>query len=280
MSRISCLVSAYNADKYLNGRLQNLLCEQTETDIEVLVLNPNSPGLDGVIAQSWTQKDSRVKYIELAERNNYGEAWILMWQQAQSPWVINCNADDKISPEYLKVVCDMLESAPSNIGFAYTDTVVVGVDGRHKGYADRPPFDAEAMKTHCLTGPSVVWLNTPEFRSKLDWNLMLTRAKEHHSAYDYWQFLYFLSLGYQGLSIRDRRALCYYLQRPDSIENSVYGIEPTYESVASIVEFFPEVLQPGGRLHKEHPEFSDFSKLPPKEEWCDLRRRGKKWSAT
>lgn len=274
MSRISCLVSAYNADKYLNGRLQNLLCEQTETDIEVLVLVPNSPGLDDAIAQSWAQRDARIKHISLPERNKYGEAWLLMWQQAKSPWVLNANADDRISNEYLKVLCDRLESAPPNIGFAYTDTVVIGEDGRQEGFADRPPFDAEAMKTHCLTGPSVAWLNTPEFKAKLDWSLMFKRAKEHHSAYDYWQFLYMLSLGYHGLSIRDRRALCYYLRRSNSIENSCYGGLSTYQSLCAIAEFFPHVFD--GPLKREN-EFRNFPIVPKKDLWVDLRIRNKSW---
>jgi glycosyltransferase involved in cell wall biosynthesis len=279
MPRISCLVSAYNADKYLNGRLQNLLCEQTERDIEVIVLNPNSPGLDGVIAQSWAQKDNRVKYIELPERNNYGEAWTLMWKMAQSNLVVNTNADDRLSSDCLKIMCDRMESALPNIGFAYTDMVVIDTNGRQRGYADRPPFDAEAMKSHCLCGPSVVWINTPEIRAKIDWDKLSQRGKEYVSAWDYYLWLYLMSLGYQGLSLRDKRSLVYYLQRPDSIEHQNYGNISTWESLASISEFFPHVFIPGGRLHKEHPEFASFANLPDKELWCSLRKRGKKWNS-
>lgn len=277
MPKISFLVSTYNGDKYLNQRLHNLLNEQLEKDIEVIVLNPASPGKDELIVKSWLEKDLRLKYIQLSYRNNYGEAWLDMWRQASGNYVCNANVDDRLSENFTTAVFNRFADSTAEIAFIYTDMVVLNPFGQIVGRAHRPDFNFDDMTRNCLTGPAVTWLNSPPFKRLLDWRLMYERARQHVSAFDYWLFLYFCKLGYKGVSLQDPSAFVYYLQRPDSIEHQNYGKGSTYESLASISEFFPHNLQPGGRLYKDHKEFADFNNLPPKEEWVTKRLAGKSW---
>ncbi len=274
--RISYLVSTYDSGQFLNGRLQNLLRDQTIKDIEVIIVNPNSPGIDGVVSRDWAKKDSRIHYIELPFREKYGSSWIRAWEIAQGEFVCNANADDRIHPEFTQRVYDYFKKSRSlndQVVFCYTDLRVVREsDGQIVGVSNKRVFDFDAFTTACYAGPAVTWLNSQELRNKLDWDLMRDRADQHHSAFDYWLWLYFMSQGLRGVVLAEN--LVHYLQRPDSIENQCYGGASTYESLASISEFFPHHFQ--GRLKKDKA-FADFKNLPPKDEWVACRKAGKKW---
>lgn len=276
MPKISYLVSSYNGHNYLNNKLHNLLADQSEKDIEVIVLNPASPGADKVIAEAWVEKDKRTKYIELDRRNTYGEAWLDMWRMASSPIVCNSNVDDLLSPSFTSIMYNKLTNATPYgcIAFAYSDMIVMNTAGQVVGKAGRPPFNREQMSYECCAGPAVAWLNSDFFRNEIDWNLMYQRAKSYISAFDYWLWLYFMSFGYNGLSLQDPNAIVYYLQRPDSIEHQNYGGGSTYESLASIAEFFPHHFS--GRL-KMFKEFGNFPNLPKKESWVADRLASKPW---
>jgi glycosyltransferase involved in cell wall biosynthesis len=276
MPKISYLISSYNGHPYLHGKLHNLLEEQSEKDIEAIVLNPASPGADKAIAEAWVAKDKRTKYIELAARNNYGEAWLDMWRMASSPIVCNSNVDDRLSPSFTAIMYDRLINAlPFRTkGFAYSDMVVMNTANQLIGRANRPSFNREQMSYECQAGPAVAWLNTDDFRKEVKWDLMYKRAKRYVSAFDYWLWLYFISLGFSGLSLQDPNAIVYYLQRPDSIEHQNYGGVSTYESLCSIAEFFPHHFK--SRLQM-FDEFSNFPMVPERQSWVESRLANRKW---
>ncbi len=279
MPKISYLVSTYDDAQFLHRRLINLLDEQTEKDVEVLICNPNSPGLDGVIAEQWADRDDRVKYFPLDERNNYGEAWILLWEHATGTFVCNANADDLVDAIFTTQMYDFLYaktyhffSHPKELAFCYPWMRVVNEQGHLVARGQRPPFDRHTMSYECHAGPCVTWLNDEGFREDVDWDLMRQRAKEHVSAFDYWLWLYFMSLGFNGICLPE--TLMTYVQRPTSVEHQNYGTVSTYESLASISEFFPHHFK--NKLRR-HEEFADFNNLPDKERWVALRKEGKPW---
>jgi glycosyltransferase involved in cell wall biosynthesis len=278
MPKISYLVSTYDSGQYLSEHLHNLLETQTDPDLEVVIVNPDSPGTDGVIAESWAERDNRVNYIFHPEREWYGESWLRAWKAAKGKFVCNSNTDDYHAPRFNEVMykhmavgTSKMQVANNEIAFGYAGIQVIDPQRRVLGQGIRPLFDFEKMTYECGAGPQVCWRNDEEFRGKVDWDLMATRASEYRSAFDYWLWLYFMSLGYHGLSVQEM--LTVYTQRPDSIENSNKHAN-NWETYASISEFFPHHMS--GQL-KHAREFGDFTQLPPREEWVSAMQAGKKW---
>lgn len=277
MPKISYLVSSYDSGQFLDRHLRNLLEEQTEKDLEVVIVVPNSPGTDAAIAAKWAGQDNRVNFIDHPVREPYGSSWLRAWQAAKSPYVCNSNADDFHGPHFTAIFDRVARETPpeKNVAFWYAGIVVIDEETMQvRGAGQRPPFNRERFSYECDGGPQVCWRNDELFKSKLDWDLMWRRSAEHMSAFDYWLWLYFMSLGFDGQSIPE--CLTYYTQRKFSIENRNKG-QNTYEALASISEFFPHNFNPGGIRYKDHPEFGDFSNLPPKDEWVKVRNEGKKW---
>jgi glycosyltransferase involved in cell wall biosynthesis len=277
LPKISYLVSTYDAGSYLDTHLADLLERQTNPDFEIIVVNPDSPGTDGHIAQKWAAIDGRVQYIYWPQREPYGASWLRAWRCAKGEFVMNSNADDLHDPRTTELVYTHMKLATGlmnsglKIGFGYGGMTVIDTNRRVIGRGLKPKFDFELMSRECWAGPQVTWRNDRGFRDDLDWDLLDTRAAQYTSAFDYWLWLYFMSKGYHGYVIPE--LITIYLQRPDSIENSNKW-RNNWETYAAISEFFGHNFD--GHL-KHAREFRDFSSLPPRDEWVACMQAGKKW---
>lgn len=275
MPKISYLVSTYDAGHFLDRHLYDLLERQTDPDFEIVIVNPNSPGTDDAIARKWEASDPRVRYIYYEQREWYGESWLRAWKAAKAPLVCNSNTDDFHYPRFTEVMTSEFNkhniSLLGKLGFAYSGIDVMEEGGKRVAAGIKPPFDREVMSRECWGGPQVVWRNDEAFRKSLNWELMTVRASEYRSAFDYWLWLYFMSEGYEGLSVQE--ILTLYVQRPGSIENSNKWAN-NYETYSSISEFYPHNFL----NHLKHAkEFIEFDDRPNREEWIACMQTGKKW---
>lgn len=273
--KISYLVSTYDAGHFLDRHLYDLTERQTDPNFEIVIVNPASPGTDDAIAKKWAAQDDRIKYIYYEQREWYGASWLRAWKAASAPLVCNSNTDDLHYPRFTEVMTSSFERANAallgKLGFAYSGIHVVDEAGKMVAAGIKPPFDREVMSRECWAGPQVVWRNDPEFFNSLNWELMEARAAEYRSAFDYWLWLYFMCLGYDGLSVQD--ILTVYVQRPGSIENSNKWAN-NYETYSAISEFYPHNFL----NHLKHAkEFIDFDNRPNREEWIACMQAGKKW---
>lgn len=277
MSKLSYLVSTYDSGHYLDRHIADLLEKQTDGDFEIVVMNPASPGTDEIIAEKWANADSRVKYLCWPQREWYGTSWLRAWQEAKGDFVINSNTDDYHAPESTAEFHKHMSLATSGmhagrkLGFGYAGIHVINDNGNPIGGGIKPPFDFELMSRECWAGPQVCWRNDAAFKNSLDWDLMFKRSTEYRSAFDYWLWLYFMSLGYHGYVIP--KVLTIYTQRPGSIENSNKALN-NWETYSAISEFFGHNFD--GHL-KHAIEFRDFGNRPPKDEWTATINAGKKW---
>lgn len=270
MYKISFLVSAYKSERFMDRRLRNLLSEQSDRESEVIVIDSNSPENEQAIVEKWQGLfPDRLRYIRQSERTPYGVSWIEGWKIARGKFVCNANTDDFCRPNFTSTVFDNFSK--SNSAFCYTGIHVINELGETLGGGLREPFNRELMSRECHAGPCVAWQNSKEFIDSLNWSLMERRAWEYMSAFDYWLWLMFLSLGHDGLAIPD--ILTIYTQRPGSIENSNKG-RNNWETYAAISEFFPKHFQPGGRLYEEASEFADFGNLPEVDDWVAQKQKG------
>jgi len=275
--KLSYIVATYNCPHWLDLHLANLIEGQTDRDFEVLVVHHESPNYDREVGEKWAAIDDRVRNLDDKDYGCYAPAWIHGWKHAKGDFVVNSNTDDFHHPDFTSEFHKHMTLAtkgvlsPYPIAFGYAGMQVVREDGRMVGAGLKPAFDFELMTRECWGGPQVCWRNDDDFRQTVDWDLMLDRAKSYHSAYDYWLWLYFLSLGYHGYVIQ--KILTIYTQRDGSVENANKW-QNNWETYASISEFFGHNFD--GHL-KHAREFRDFHTLPPKDKWVETMQAGKKW---
>ncbi len=270
--KLSYLVSTYDSGRYLDRHIDNIINGQTDPDFEVIIVNPNSPGTDDIIARKWLAIDDRVRYFYKPKREPYSVSWLRAWRHAKGDFVINSNTDDLHDASTTQIVHRHMRYITSpmhidqKIAFAYGGMTVINENDQIVGRGLKPPFNFELMSRECWAGPQVIWRNDQEFRHRVDWKLMVKRARQYHSAFDYWLWLYFMSLGFHGYSIQEM--ITVYTQRSDSLENKDKW-QNNWETYSAISEFFPYHFD-GELSHAK--EFRDFKNRPLREEWvCNMK---------
>ncbi|MDT2429004.1 glycosyltransferase family 2 protein [Enterococcus avium] len=113
MCKISVIVPVYNVEEYLENCLESI-SNQTETDIEIIVVDDGSPDKSGEIAESYRLKDNRVRVIHqdnggLSAARNSG------LDVMKGKYVCFIDSDDWIEPDYLELLLTGIERYHSNI---------------------------------------------------------------------------------------------------------------------------------------------------------------------
>lgn len=124
--RVSVIVAAYNADKYLCRALDSLVA-QTFTDYEVIVVDDGSTDQTGTIAEKYPVCNPRFRVIH---KSNGGVASARQagLDSATGEYIIHVDADDWVDPEMLEemvhfadangsdvLICDIMTIMPNGI---------------------------------------------------------------------------------------------------------------------------------------------------------------------
>ena len=107
--KISVIVAAYNAEKYIRRCLDSILA-QTMPDFEVIVVNDGSTDGTPAILEEYASQDSRIKVLH-KENGGVASARQAGMDAARGEYSIHIDSDDWIDPEMLG---EMIESAETN----------------------------------------------------------------------------------------------------------------------------------------------------------------------
>ena len=97
---VSAIVSAFNSEKYIFGRLQNLI-DQTlyqKKQLEIIVVDSCSPQNEGQYVKDLMRQFKHIVYVRIAERVSVYGAWNLGFRLANGKYIINANTDDHFLP--------------------------------------------------------------------------------------------------------------------------------------------------------------------------------------
>ena len=124
--RVSILVAAYNAEKYISQTIESVL-NQTFSAWELIVCDDGSVDATASIVQKYAKQDSRIRLIS---QPNAGGAAARNTAYASSTgeYVVLLDADDMILPEKLQIQTFILDQNPE-AGLVYGDTWFCDQDG-------------------------------------------------------------------------------------------------------------------------------------------------------
>lgn len=107
--KISVIIPAYNIALWL-GRCLDSVLAQTLADLEVIVVNDGSNDDTAAIADSYAQKDSRVRVIH-KENGGVTSARLRGLAEAKGEWIGFVDGDDYIEPDmYARLLENAMES--------------------------------------------------------------------------------------------------------------------------------------------------------------------------
>lgn len=96
---ISVIIPVYNTEHWLNGCIRSVL-DSSFQDFELLLIDDGSTDRSPSICKTYSQKDSRVRYIP-QEHRGVSAARNEGIRQSRGQWLVFVDSDDRISPDFL-----------------------------------------------------------------------------------------------------------------------------------------------------------------------------------
>lgn len=113
MKKVSVIVPAYNAEKYIEACLDSI-CEQTYPVLEILVVDDGSKDLTASIIRSCAEQDARIiPYYNENHGVSYSRNFGL--EHCTGEYVTFVDADDLVAPDFIAQMIHDLEEADADI---------------------------------------------------------------------------------------------------------------------------------------------------------------------
>ncbi len=129
MKKVSAVVSTYNSEKFIYGRLINLT-EQTlykKKDLEIIVIDSNSKENEKDIVEKFKIKYPDIIYIRTGKRETLYQALNRGIKKTNSKYFINANADDRFRHDALEILADNLDK-DTGISAVYSDWFYTNIE--------------------------------------------------------------------------------------------------------------------------------------------------------
>lgn len=161
MVRVSAIVSTYNSERFLRGRIDDLLRQSLyqRGELEIVVVNAGSKQGEKYIAREYL---GCITYIE-SLRDPIYTSWNRGIIIAKGQYITNANADDRYTDTAaLECMARTLDENPDT-GLVYSDATVVDDAGAvsskapYFGAIKWPDFDKHLLLQGYYGGPNPMW---------------------------------------------------------------------------------------------------------------------------
>ena len=115
MDLISIVVPVYNAEKYISNCIKSL-CNQTYTNIEIILVNDGSTDSSLEICHLYSEKDNRIKIINQSNRG-VSAARNTGIYAAKGAYLTFVDSDDYVMDNYCDILIELINV--NNVDFVY-----------------------------------------------------------------------------------------------------------------------------------------------------------------
>jgi len=187
-SLVTVLCSTYNSRKWIEGYLDALNAQLLSTFDVIFVDAASTDYSLGIIKDYEFREGITKKVIECDTRVEIYDAWNIAIKEANTPYVINVNTDDRLYPAGLSTYLLYAKDKPGIDVFYGTCNVVA--DEKHKtisGLYFWPEFSHAVLLEACICGPfpllkrqSIVeaGLFNPKYHISGDYEMWLRMSKK------------------------------------------------------------------------------------------------------
>ena len=147
---VSAIVSTYNNERFMEGRLRDLVAQTLGDRLEIIVVDSGSQGNEGAIVKRFMEKHSNIRYIRTEERERIYQAWNRGIRAARGKYVTSANTDDRLRPDALEILASELDAHPE-MALAYADFFITNTENEEfhahtrTGYSIKPDFAPNIM---------------------------------------------------------------------------------------------------------------------------------------
>lgn len=213
MSRVTVLVAAYNAARYLEECLDSLV-NQTLQDIQIVCIDDASTDSTPEILKRYAESDSRIVLLRMERNSGQAVARNRGIEVADGDYITMLDADDIMSADALEKAVSVLDSDPDT-GSVLLNLILFDDKGK-------TPYPMRSFRTE--------WSGQEAFELSLDWSihgLYVSRTE----LFRRWPYdtscrlfsddnttrMHYLHSG----KVRTCEGIYYYRQHPESMTNGI-----------------------------------------------------------
>jgi len=242
---VSAIVSTFNAQRFIQGCLEDLEAQTIADRLEIIVVDSGSEQDEKSVVRQMQRQYDNIVYIRTAERETVYGAWNRGIQAARGKYITNANTDDRHSPDALERLAHILETKP-DVVLAYADAIHTKTAnetfGAHTptGVFHWHAWDRAALLTKgCFIGPQPMWR-----RSVHDTYGYFDADLISSGDYEFW-----LRISQQSEAFwYVKMPLWLYLDREDSIEHAAGTIRAREDD--RIVKMYQQASSDGRILRR------------------------------
>jgi Glycosyltransferase len=127
--KVSAIVSTYNSEKFIYGRIENLVSQTLyqRGELEIIVIDSNSQQNEQSVVQQFQKQYPNIIYVKTEERETIYQAWNRGFVSSKGRHVITANADDRFAVNALEFLANELDGN-SKLDGVYGDWLVTQVE--------------------------------------------------------------------------------------------------------------------------------------------------------
>ncbi len=110
---VSIIVPIYNGERYIS-RAVDMLCKQTYTNIEIILINDGSTDLSDSLCKNYQESYNNVVYI-YQENQGPGAARNRGMREAKGNYIAFVDCDDYVYPEYIELLYSLINKYDTDI---------------------------------------------------------------------------------------------------------------------------------------------------------------------
>jgi len=158
----SALLSTYNSERFIRGRLDDLINQTLGRRLEIVIVNSGSQQNEDAIIQEFMGRHDNITYLHTREREPGVVAINRAIRMARGTYLAFANADDRYRADALATFARVLDARPE-FGAAYADSAITLVENEtfeHTTAATRfswPDFTLRQLLRSDCFGPQYVW---------------------------------------------------------------------------------------------------------------------------
>lgn len=117
MEKISVVIPAYNAEKYLEQCVASVLRQDYE-NLEILIINDGSVDGTAQLIEEMRQRDSRIKALHKRHNEGLGAARNSALELITSDYIVFLDSDDWIDPNHVSDLYDLMQRTGADVAVA------------------------------------------------------------------------------------------------------------------------------------------------------------------
>lgn len=200
-SKVTAIVSAYFAERYIYNRLVNLNSQEPAPEV-IVVAQRGSIEAETAKCVGWGH------LIETEDIPTIYAAWNIAIQHASRDYIVNANCDDLFTPGGLAAMQAALDHHP-RAALVYTNLMREEPNGMRQVW-NRPPGKMADLPHRCFVGPMPMWRRSLHKKYGMFDESFIVAGD-----YEFW-----LRLGAGGEHFHYLDKVCgVYRNRPDSLEH-------------------------------------------------------------